>query len=83
MIFFQAKRKREETERAIQEKEKNEALKTIKNHFKFKTSRTRFESWVDASEFVPESSKPKLRPLTKTNSDVERNTEGNFLNLFF
>ena len=42
----------------------------------FESSRTGFESWVDASEFVPESSKPKLRPLTKTNSDVERNTEG-------
>jgi len=42
----------------------------------FETSRTGFESWVNASEFVPQSSKPKLRPLTKTNSDVERNTEG-------
>ena len=49
----------------------------------FETSRTGFESWVNASEFVPQSSKPKLRPLTKTNSDVERNTEGNFLLLFF
>ena len=49
----------------------------------FETSRTGFESWVNASEFVPQSSKPKLRPLTKTNSDVERNNEGNFLLLFF
>ena len=47
------------------------------------TSRPEFESWVNASEFVPQSSKPKLRPLTKTNSDVEKNTEGNFLLLFF